>query len=257
MWRADGWDSTFKLGLLVPHADVGPEAETQAMLTGRSATVHGARVDFSPMHPGGGIDDKIAHDPVQRFVHPDVIDPIVKSLSSAPLDAIGLAFTSSSFMLGAADESRLLDRLTDVSHGTRLVTPGTAAVAAIEHLKLDRIAVMAPSWFDDDLCRAGLSYFHEHGVDVISVTASGPVGGPLTITPSRMAQAVTLLAESTGAGAVLVAGNGQRAVGAIDHVERELGITMLTANQVLLWSCLEDTDIRGEVIGYGRLFPGS
>jgi len=254
MWRADGWDAEFKLGIVTPHADVGPEAETQAMLSGRSATVHGARIDFSPMHPGGHIDEKIAHDPVLQFIHPDVIDRTVESLSSAPLDAIGLAFTSSSFKVGAAGESSLLARLTKLSHGIRLATTGMAAVAAIQHLELDRIAVMAPSWFDEDLCRAGHSYFHEHGVDVISVTPSGPAGGPLTINPGRMAEAVGILAESTGAKAVFVAGNGQRSVGAIDQVEREMGITMLTANQVLLWSCLESADMRKDVVGYGRLF---
>ncbi|MFK3672338.1 hypothetical protein ACI2IX_19400 [Leifsonia aquatica] len=250
----DGWDADIKLGLLTPHADIGPEAEVQAMTAELPVTVHGARVDFSPMHPGGHMDEKIAHDPVLQFVSPDILDATVASLSSAPLDALGLAFTSSSFMLGAEMESDLVRRLTQSSHGVRLLTTGMAATAAIRHLRLDRIAVMAPSWFDDGLCRAGERYFAEQGVDVHSATASGPPGGPLTITPQRMADAISQLVEQTSARAVFVAGNGQRAVGAIDRVERELGVTILTANQVLLWACLEGTTLRQAVKGYGKLF---
>ncbi len=254
MWMADGWDSEYRIGVVTPHADVGPEAESQAMLAGQSATVHGARVDFSPMHPGGSIDEKIAHDPVLRFVDPDVIDRLVESLSSAPLSAIGLAFTSSSFTVGADEENALLARLRQVSHGIRLVTTCSAAVAAIRHLELDRIAVMAPSWFDDELCRAGEAYFSEHDVEVISVTPSGPPGGPLSITPARTVEAVKGLVETTDADGVFIAGNGQRAIGAIDHVESALGTTLLTANQVLMWACLDGTPIREQIRGYGRLF---
>lgn len=254
MWKSDGWDSEFKLGIVTPHADIGPEAEIQAMLAGLSATVHGARVDFSPMHPGGIIDEKIAHDPVLRFIDPSIIDKTVTSLSSSPLDAIGLAFTSSSFKIGADGEQELLKRLEKVSHGIKLETTGTAAAAAIRHLGLKRIAVMAPSWFDDQLCQEGHSYFTAQGIDVVSATASGPVGGPLAINAAAMAEAVTRLVDQTNAEAVFIAGNGQRAVGAIEHLEEELGVTVLTANQVLLWACLAGKPLQNGVSGYGTLF---
>lgn len=254
MWKYDGWESDFKLGIVTPHADIGPEAETQAMLTGTRSTVHGARVDFSPMHPGGTIDEKIAHDPVLQFIAPEVIDRTVESLSSSPLDAIGLAFTSSSFKIGAAGEQELLTRLASVSHGIRLNTTGTAATAAIRALNLEKIAIMAPSWFDEELCSAGETYFRDQGLDIVSATPSGPAGGPLTINPASTAAAVETLVARTNAKAVFIAGNGQRAIGAIDHLERELGITVLTANQVLLWASLEGTDLRHQVEGYGCLF---
>lgn len=254
MWKTDGWDSDFKFGVVTPHADIGPEAETQAMLAGLPATVHGARVDFSPMHPGGTIDEKIAHDPVLQFIDPEVIDRTVESLSSSPLDAIGLAFTSSSFKIGAEREQELLERLTAVNHGIKLETTGTAATAAIRHLGLERIAVMAPSWFDEQLCEDGKSYFTEQDIDVVSATPSGPSGGPLAINAAVTAEAVRTLVESTRAKAVFIAGNGQRAIGAIDHLERDLGITVLTANQVLLWASLSGSTLQNKINGYGRLF---
>lgn len=257
MWNRDGWDAEFRLGLIAPHADVGPEAEVQAMLSGLSCTVHSARVHFSPMHPGGLIDDKIAHAPVTDFVADGVLDSTVDALSSAPLNAIGLAFTSSSFAIGAEKERHLLERLALVAHGVPLETTGTATVAALAALGVDHVAVMGPSWFDDDLCAEGESYFLDHGVKVASVQPCGPPGGPSSITPARIATAVSEFAQSTNAEAVFVAGNGQRAIGAIDALERDLDIPILTANQVLLWACLRGSELRRGVHGYGRLFPST
>lgn len=254
MWNYDGWNSDFKYGIVTPHADIGPEAEAQAMLGGMKVTIHGARIAFSPMHPGGLIDEKIAHDPVVQFVSQNMLDDVVANLSSSPLDAIGLAFTSSSFKIGVSKEKELVERLRQLSHNTRLVTTACAAACAIRHLKLSSIAIMAPSWFDDELCQSGKKYFEDQGVFVAAASPCGPPGGPLQITPRATSRAVQELAASSGAEAVFIAGNGQRAVGVINHVERTTGITVLTANQVLLWAALNDQDLRRKIHGYGRLF---
>lgn len=256
-WQPDGWDSSFKLGLVSPHADIGPEAEAQAILARCNVTVHGARVDFAAMHPGGHIDEQIGHDPVLDFVHPTVLDPVVSSISSAPLDAIGLAFTSSSFKVGPAGEAEILRRLEARSHGIRLITTGLAAVSAMKHLGAENVLVMAPSWFDSELCRLGTEYFREFGIPVIATTASGPTGGPLAISGKSMADAIQREIGRTGAETVFVAGNGQRAVGVIDHLEAQTGVTVLTANQVLVWSALDGTEHRAAISGYGRLFTSA
>jgi len=91
-------------------------------------------------------------------------------------------------------------------------------------------------------------------LDIISATLSGPVGGPLTIDPASTAAAVEKLVTGTGADTVFIAGNGQLAIGAIDYLDRHLGITARTANQVLVWASLRRTDLRSQVRGYGRLF---
>lgn len=113
---------------------------------------------------------------------------------------------------------------------------------------------MAPSWFDDQLCEAGARYFTDQGVDVIAATPSGPVGGPGTINPEKTYHCVKKLIASTGAKSVLIAGNGQRAIGAIDRLEKDLGITVLTANQVLLWASMRSSTLRSQITNYGSLF---
>src|SRR5215475_11536884 len=41
MWNPDGWESPTRIGLLTPHADVGPESELQAItFQRRTGRVH-------------------------------------------------------------------------------------------------------------------------------------------------------------------------------------------------------------------------
>jgi maleate isomerase len=56
------------------------------------------------------------------------------------------------------------------------------------------------------------------------------------------------------ADAVLIGGNGFRAVGAIEALEEDLGRPVLTANQVAFWNALRYAGVRMPVTHYGRLF---
>ena len=48
MWRADGWDARWRIGLLTPHAAVGSQSELRAMAP-LDVGLHVARVWFGAM----------------------------------------------------------------------------------------------------------------------------------------------------------------------------------------------------------------
>ncbi len=55
--------------------------------------------------------------------------------------------------------------------------------------------------------------------------------------------------------AIVIGGNGLRAVGAIAALEEDPGRPGVTANQALLWAALRVADVDpGSVVGHGRLF---
>jgi hypothetical protein len=59
----------------------------------------------------------------------------------------------------------------------------------------------------------------------------------------------------TTAGAVVIGGNGFRAVGVIEALEADLDRPVLTANQVLLWAALAAAGANPATVqGYGRIF---
>lgn len=252
----DGWQPRARIGVVVPHADVGPESELQAM-TPHDVTVHGSRVHFGAMRAGGEMDPKIPHNPIEEFVEPPHIDKAVELLAAASLDVIALGFTSSAYVLRPSGERALFDRLGQYTRQLPLTGTTAAAVAGFKALGAKTVAIVNPPWFDDELSAMGADYFAEHGFEIAH---HGPCGLPSDqklITPTALSEWIRTTVAQQHPDAVLVAGNGIRAVGVIDTVERECGFAVLTANQVLLWHALHlagKAPLAGEVTRYGRLF---
>ena len=80
-----------RIGVLTPHADVGPESELRAMAPS-TVGIYAARVPFGAMAGGGRMDPTIPLAPVRAFAEPPHVDAAVPLLAAAPLDAIGYGF---------------------------------------------------------------------------------------------------------------------------------------------------------------------
>ena len=130
MWQPDGWDSRWRIGLLTPHADVGPESELRAMAP-PSVGIYAARVPFGAMAAGGKMDPTIPLAPVRAFAEPPHVDDAVGLLAAAPVQAIGFGFTSSAYVIGAAAEANMIQRLRGRAGGLPVLTPTAAALDAL------------------------------------------------------------------------------------------------------------------------------
>lgn len=252
----DGWDASTRIGVVVPHADVGPEAELQAMAPA-SVSIHGSRIHFAAMRAGGEMDEKIPHDPVRAFVEPPFLDQAVELVAASPLHALTLGFTSSSYVLKAKGEEELYKRLAPVTRGLPITGTTKAARAAFHALGAQRIAIVNPPWFDDTLSGQGADYFREFGFDVVHHGPCGLPSNQKAITPANLSAWIRTTVADHRPDAVLVAGNGIRAVGTIKPLEEELGFHVITANQVILWHALHLADaahLAADITDYGHLF---
>ena len=68
-WKRDGWEASVRIGVLTPHADVGPESELQAMAP-PGVAIHATRVPFGAMAADGVMDPTIPLAPVRAFAEP-------------------------------------------------------------------------------------------------------------------------------------------------------------------------------------------
>ena len=252
MWQPDGWEVRTRIGVLTPHADVGPESEIRAMAPD-TVGVHAARVPFGAMATGGAMDPTIPLAPVKAFVEPPHIDDAVSLLAAAPVAVIGVGFTSSAYVTGADAERAMVGRLQGRSSGVPVVATCAAAVHALGRLGVDRLAVVDPPWFDLELNLLGARYFSSQGVEVVFHAPCGLPSNQRSIDPAELYDWVRAHTPDS-AQAVFVGGNGFRSVGVIAALEEDLGRPVLTANQVLLWGMLQT--IRSDVSprGYGQLF---
>ncbi|MFD3874498.1 maleate cis-trans isomerase [Streptomyces sp. NPDC058623] len=255
MWQPDGWDVRVRLGILTPHADVGPESELRAMAP-PEVGLHAARVPFAAMAGGGVMAPTIPLGPVRAFAEPPHVDAAAELLAAAPVAVIGYAFTSSAYVIGARGEAHMLARLGERAHGLPVVATCAAVVEALRVLGVERIGLVDPPWFDTTLNDLGRGYYEEAGFEVPYAAPCGLPGEQRVVRPKSLHDWVASRLPDT-ADAVVIGGNGFRSVGVIGALEATLGRPVLTANQVLLWAALRAAGASAEgVTGYGRLFGG-
>src|SRR4051794_19939946 len=108
--RPDGWEARTRIGVLTPHADLGPESELKAMARA-DVGVHASRVPFGAMAAGGGMDPTIPLAPVAAFAERPELDTAAELLAAAPIDAIAFGFTSSAYVIGRDGERAMIARL--------------------------------------------------------------------------------------------------------------------------------------------------
>ncbi|MDQ2846381.1 MAG: maleate cis-trans isomerase [Actinomycetota bacterium] len=219
-----------------------------------SVAVYANRVHFAAMQPGGVMAEKIPHAPVDAFTSPGEIDASVELLAAAPLDVLACAFTSSAYRLGPSGEEALLQRLARRTRGIPLTTTAVAIRKALQSLNIDDIGLVNPPWFDDELDRAGRDYFCAAGYGVRWHGPAGIRSNAPEVAPAELFAAILARQQTDQASAIVIAGNGLRAVGIIDRLEAELQVPVLTANQVLLWHAMHLVGHADPIYGYGELF---
>ena len=252
-WKPDGWGAAVRIGVLTPHADVGPESELRAVAPAGVA-VHAARVPFGAMAAGGGMDATIPLAPVRAFAEPPHVDDAAELLAAAPLRAIAYGFTSSAYVIGAQAEAEMVARLERRTRGIPVVATCAATLAALRTVGASRIALVDPPWFDVELNGLGRRYYESAGFEVVDSAPCGLPSDQAKITPGALHAWVTEHAHHD-ADAIVIGGNGFRAVGVITALEEDLERPVLTANQTLLWAALRAAGADpGWVDGYGRLF---
>lgn len=243
-WRPDGVGAVGRLGVLTPHFDPVPETEMSAMAP-TGVSIHAARV--------------WCKGDVRAFSEPPHIDEATELLvadgprkfAGVNPSAILLAFTTTSYLLGADGARRLRERLEQRSNGVPVILPGDAATTALRTLGVRRISLFHPPWFTSN--EQGVAYFRDQGFDVVQAASMEPERTFTEVAPAEVFAFVSKRA-SPSSEAVVVGGNGLRAVGVIEALEARLQRPVITANQVMLWVALRRIDQASRVNGYGRIF---
>jgi maleate isomerase len=243
--------AVIRVGILTPHAAVGPEAELPAMAPGKvvlcvarvPATGEVARAN--PTRPTE----------LRALTAASILDQAAAMLARGSVDVIGYASTSSGYAMGFDTEVAVASRLSR-RLGIPVVATAVSAVLALRVLDVKRVALIDPPWFDSELNELGAAYFRSQGFDVISSGSAELSSDPRQIESTAVCEWASRRVHDD-AEAVFIGGNGFRAAGAIGALEATIARPVLTSNQVLLWNLLAHARTSVEVSGYGRLFAHS
>jgi maleate isomerase len=140
------------------------------------------------------------------------------------------------------------------TRGIPVIATCAASVSALSSLGVRRVALFDPPWFDEALNQLGAEYYGSAGFDVVATHRCDLPSDQGAIMPDDLHAWVSSHTPDR-AEAVVIDGNGFRAVGVISALERDLDRPVITANQVLLWASLRAARAdAGDVLGYGRIF---
>ena len=239
-WEPDGIGALARIGVLTPHFDPVPESEMTAMAP-RGVSIHSARVSVKRGDP-------------KAFADPQNVDIAVEQLRELAPRVIVYGYTSSSYVLGLNGDAALKARLQQRARGTPVVLPCDAAVEALRLLSVKRVALIHPPWFSEATNEAGRIYFRTAGFDPVLCARIAPLRSlQEEVAPAEVHEWV-MGNVPREAQAVMIGGNGLRAVGVIRALEEALRRPVLTANQVAFWKALQLVGVADRVTKYGIIF---
>jgi len=259
--RTDCWGWSARIGILVIHNDAVPEAEMWAMAP-PGVTLHSARFE-SPRRPGHDFGADAARAVAES---PDVARGL-EFFGQLELDVICLCFGSGSFLGGGDFDSAFTASASAMAGGTPVTTATMAMLDAMRAVDICRPLLVSPPWFTATSGVAAERFFADAGVEIAGTLRFdlGPGwrqlqtfevydrGGQRFVRPEEVYRQVRD-AFPAAADGVLMPGSAFRSLEAVELLERDLDVPVVTSNQACLWHCLQLAGIHSVVTGCGRLF---
>jgi len=169
------------------------------------------------------------------------------------LDAFGFACTGSSYIVGAAEETRIIESAA-VRFGYPIVTSARAVLRSLDSIGASRIAILAP--YPRKLTDASVAYWEAAGLTVADVKCLG-IGSADTrniygLTGSDVLAGLGGM-DLNGADALLLSGTGMPTLGAIKQGVKTLSIPVLSSNYCLAWALMDTIGRKVPVWQEGKL----
>lgn len=173
-------------------------------------------------------------------------------LVDADVDVVAYMCAASSFLLGPDGNRQLADDISTACGGRPAFTASQAMTDALRAVGAGRVQVLSPH--PPDIAEYLRSYLVGDGFDVVRLTALDM--GLRAINsqyPGDVYRAVRHMGVSDDAEALFIAATNFRAMDVLEPLEADLGIPVITSNQVCLWAGLRALGVEDRLPGLGRL----
>jgi ectoine hydrolase len=207
-------------------------------------SLHAARTAYAPLN--------VTMEMVEIIGEPLSVAHRAIDLTIAEPEVVAYACTSGSFVGGVEGERAITDSI--VQAGLRgAVTTSGAFVRALHHLGVDTVAVATP--YDEEITDAFVAFLREAGFTVAGSAFLGLDHEIFRVPYDTTKDLIRRAAATSEVEAVVVSCTNLPTYDIIGPLEEELGIPVLTANQVTMWSALAEMGL--EPVGPGqRLLSG-
>lgn len=212
-----GWRA--RLGLIIPSSNSVMESEFYRFLP-RGCSLHTARVSFT----------EVTEESLLRMK--EYLIGAAELLSDVETDLIIYGCTSGSFIKGKGYD-RELERKIGNAVGIKAITTSTAVLKALDLLHAKRISVATP--YPDEINAAEKSFLEDNGYEVLSIQG---LGLRSNLDNGRqepeVAFRIARRAFVEGSEAMFISCTNFRTFEIIPLLEQDLGVPVITSNQVSL-----------------------
>ncbi len=244
--RLDGGPGRYRIGLVVLGSDYATERDFMNMRAGMDGTA----------------DDVAIYTSRVRNINPVTIENLRKMspllgdsadllIPEGRLDVVAYSCTSATVAIGY---DGVAGAIREARPGIPVVTPLTAAQAALKVLGARRIAVLTP--YIDDVNRPMAAVLESSGLEIAAFTAfQMEDDNDMARIPPEAIHDAALQADRPEAEALFISCTAIRSVDVVARIEESLGKPVVTSNQAMFWHSLRQAGCQEPVSGYGRL-PG-
>ncbi|MHC3437093.1 maleate cis-trans isomerase family protein [Natrialbaceae archaeon A-gly3] len=173
-------------------------------------------------------------------------------LGHADVDAVAYACTTGSLLHGPGFDAELEDTLSDAA-GVPAVATARSVVRGLEALEAERIAVVTP--YTEDLDEKERDFLQAAGFEVVTINGRGieqntEIGA---LEPEdAFGQVLNVVEGGPAVDAVFISCTNYRSLAAVERLEADLGVPVITSNGATLWDVCRVAGL--EVDGPGALF---
>ena len=189
--------SAIRIGVITPHAAIGPEEELPAMAPASVTRV--VRIGSAPQPP-------TTPSALRSLTRPAVVGAAAAVFAGDSSDVVGYASTTSAYVIGFAAETAMVSRLSTFL-GVPVASTCESAVRALQALGVERVALVGAPWFDGEPNELGATYFGSQGFDVVSSASAELSRDPERIEPADVCAWVSGQVGDDADG-VFIGGNG-------------------------------------------------
>jgi maleate isomerase len=176
-----------------------------------------------------------------------------REMAAAGVDIIMLGGVPINLSRGAANAEQMIRDL-EAELGVKVATSASAQAQAAQALGCRKVVVAQP--YETTETARIASYATHFGCEVLGATGWGSAFNQIGRIPQDAALKMgrELKQAHPDADAILLPSPHWPTVGAIDPLERELGVDVMTALQAIVWHALRRVGINDRIEGFGRLF---
>ena len=229
-----------RIGLITLASDFRIEKDFNNIIYGRDIDLYSNRIkSYNPL----------TNETLKKMAD-DITDVTKEILPEQKLDCVAYGCTSGTI---AAGYKSIYDKVNLAKPNTKVTTPITSAINALNKLKIKKLSIFTP--YTDQINQSVIEYFKKENIE-ISELSYFDIASDLDIGKVDQNHLFDVLSRKdlSSSDALFVSCTALPVLSIIKDLEKKLGKIVLSSNQTLIWDTLNQIDYKNKIEGYGELF---